>query len=111
MIVHFCGLIKKLKRIVVQISAAVCRGGALRDETRTAEREIISVHEEKKQKIHHINCSNALWLLKLLSVLDLAWFESDHVNLAFYYHTYFHVMTSVQHPRSMLYKKTHACFV
>ena len=98
MIGHFCGLIKKLKRIVVQIRAAVCWGRALRDQTKTAEREIISVHEEKKKKIHHINRSNALWLLKLLSVLDLTWFESDHVNLAIYYHTYFHVMTSVQHP-------------
>lgn len=111
MIGYFCGLINKLKRIVVQIRAAVCWGGVLRDETRTAEREIISVHEEKKKKIHHINWSNALWLLKLLSVFDLAWFESDHVNLAIYYHTYFHVMTSVQHPRTMLYKKTHAYFV
>ena len=98
MIGHFCGLIKKLEGIVVQIRAAVCWGRALCDQTKTAEREIISVHEEKKKKIHHINRSNALWLLKLLSVLDLTWFESDHVNLAIYYHTYFHVMTSVQHP-------------
>ena len=60
MIGHFCGLIKKLKRIVVQIRAAVCWGWALRDQTKTAEREIISVHEEKKKKIHHINRTNAL---------------------------------------------------
>ena len=100
MIGHFCRLINKLKRIIVQIRAGVCWGGVLRDETKTAAREIISVHEEKKKKIpvHHINHSNALWLLKLLSVLDLTWFESDHVDLAIYYHTYFHVMTSVQHP-------------
>ena len=113
MIGHFCGLIKQLKRNVVQIhvKAAICWGGVLCDETKTSAGEIISVHEEKKNKIHHINCSNALWLLKLLNVVDLAWFESDHVNLAIYYHTYFNVMTSVQHPRTMLYKKTHACFV
>ena len=31
------------------MGAAVCWGGALRDETKTAEREVISVHEEKKK--------------------------------------------------------------
>ena len=50
MIGHFYGLINKLKRIIVQIRAGVCWGGALRDETKTAAREIISEHEEKKKR-------------------------------------------------------------
>ena len=60
MIGHFCGLINKLKRIVVQIRAGVCWGGVLRDETETAARKIISVHEEKKKRYRYIILTTAM---------------------------------------------------